>query len=312
MHRPRHYQATHRLSARPTTVFGRLALLVPVLSLAAVPTIAGVTGVTGSAAGAATPRIYFGIDGTAKNLPKMSVHVYSQITRKVPPAGARMITMGTGGVHWAAVAAAKPGSATYANLVRWADTLKTRPGPIFLTVAHEPEASGQRAFGTAAQYIAAYRHVVTIFRGRGVKNVQWTWQMSAYSFHVPSSDPRAAARWYPGNAYVNDVAGDGYNWSGCRHTPVRQMSFIAGPMVAFARAHGKGAILGEFGDGIGPTRAQWLKNAKAYFIANANTFRAAYYFDHAESWAGCSWIINTAADVAAIESIARDSHFTTA
>ena len=307
MESTRHHRGKHRMTARPRSLFGRLALVVPVLSLAAVPAI---TGVTGSSAAAAGPKIYFGIDGSASNLAPMSVHVYSQINRKVPDANARMITMGTGGVHWAALAAAEPGSQTYSNLARWADTLKTRSGPIFLTVAHEPEASGQKAYGSAAQYQAAFRHVVSIFRARGVKNVQWTWQMTAYSFHVKSSDPRAAIKWYPGDAYVDDVGADGYNWSGCRHTPVQQISDIAAPVVAFARAHGKGVVLPEFGDGIGPTRAQWLANAKAYFIANINTIRAAYYFDHAESWAGCSWIINNPTDVAALNSIAHDPHFT--
>jgi hypothetical protein len=303
----RHHQGKHRMTARPKSLFGRLALVVPVLSLAAVPAL---TGVTGSSAAAAGPRIYFGTDGSASGLAAMSVHVYSQINRNLPPANARMITMGTGGVHWAAVAAAAPGSSTYANLVRWAEALKSRPGPIFLTVAHEPEAASLHGYGTGAQYAAAFRHVVSIFRSQGVTNVKWTWQMTSYSFHVPSSDPRYAPKWYPGDAYVDDVGADGYNWSGCKHSPVRPFSYIAGPVIDWARAHGKGVVLGEFGDGAGPARAAWLLAAKQFMIANSGTFRAAYYFNHFEPTAGCNWQIKGTADVAAINSIARDPHFT--
>jgi hypothetical protein len=306
MHQFHHHAPRHR-AVVPPKGRRRLALALPAAGLVVATAITGL----GSSAAATTSKIYFGVDGTsskAARVAPMSVHTYSQYN--LNPPNARMITMGNGNLSWNSVASAKPGSATYNDFVRWADVLKARTGPTLLTFSHEPEATGQKRFGNAAGFIAAWRHVVDIFRAQGAKNVQWTWQMTAYSFHVKSSDPRAAIKWYPGDAYVDDVGADGYNWSGCRHTPVQQISDIAAPVVAFARAHGKGVVLPEFGDGIGPTRAQWLANAKAYFIANINTIRAAYYFDHAESWAGCSWIINNPTDVAALNSIAHDPHFT--
>jgi hypothetical protein len=277
-------------------------VVVAVSGVAAGTVLAGGAG-TGAAA---TPKIYFGIDGTASNMPVMSKHAYGQLNGNVPVA--RMITMGSGGVHWSALAAAQRGSSAYTNLTRWADALKTRSGPIYLAVAHEPEAKALRSYGSSAQYAAAYRHVVTVFRSLGVTNVRWTWQMTANSFFVKSSDPRSAPTWYPGNGYVDDVAIDGYNWAGCRGGTTQQLSAIAAPALKFARANGKGLLLGEFGTGPS-ARSQWLQNAKAFLITNNQTIRAAYYFDHFYSASGCNWELTSSADISALKSIAADSHF---
>jgi hypothetical protein len=295
----------HRATVTRRSRRRRVAAIVPAASLAIA---AGLTGLQGPAAAATVNKIYFGIDGTrAAAAPAMSTHAYSQINQHVPTA--RMITMGSAGMHWATITAAKPGSTAYADLVRWADTIKTRPGPIFLAFAHEPEAAADRSYGTAAQYVAAWRHVVDIFRAQGVKNVKWTWQMTGYAFAVSGSDPRAANKWYPGDSYVDEVGADTYNWSNCRGGAVRQLSDADGPAVQFAKAHGKGAVLGEFGTGPSAQRAQWLRNAEAFFVANAATFRAVYYFDHSET-GGCNWLLTSGADVGALYAIARDTHFT--
>jgi hypothetical protein len=300
---------TSQLAARTRFGFSRRRSLVRRIALGC-----GVLGLSAGAAlsaaptaSSATPKIYFGLVGTASNLPLMSSHAYSQINKKVP--NARMITMGSNGVHWSALAAAAPGSVVYNELVSWATTLKTRPGPIFLTIGHEPESKSYTAYGTSAQYVLAFRHVVNIFRSLGVTNVQWTWQMTSYAFVVGSSDSRYALKWYPGDTYVDDVAADAYNWSDCRGGPWEELSQAETPALQFARAHGKGAILGEFGSGPGPKRAQWLKNAEAFLVANANTFRAAYYFDVPNATA-CNWQITSSSDVAALSSIIKDPHFT--
>jgi hypothetical protein len=298
---------THRGARGRTSLRRRVAMALPVMSLVAA---AALTGTTNPAGAATTPKIYFGIVGNAAaGAPPLSLHRYAQLSGKPPIA--RMITMGPAGLHWSAISAAGPGSATYANLVRWADTLKTRPGPIFLAFAHEPESTGFHAYGTAAQYVAAWRHVVGVFRAQGATNVQWTWQMTSYAFEVPASDPRAAAKWYPGDAYVDDVGADGYDWSACRGGPMRQLSAVDGPAVAFAKAHGKGAVLGEFGASAGPQRAQWIRNAGAFMLANASVFRAAYYFDEFDAGTnGCNWLLSSTADRNALYAIARDaSHF---
>jgi hypothetical protein len=305
MHQFHRHNPRHRAVA-PSQTRRRLALALPAAGLVVATAVTGL----GTSAAATTSKIYFGVDGSSSKAARetpMSDHAYSQYTRNPP--NARMITMGNGNLSWNSVAGAKPGSSVYNDFVRWADVLKARPGPILLTFSHEPEASGQKRFGSSAGFIAAWRHVVDIFRAQGVRNVQWTWQMTAFSFRARSSDSRAANKWYPGDAYVDNVAGDAYNWSACRGGGLQQLSTVASGLLAFARAHHKGAVLGEYGTGPGASRAPWLRNAAAFLIQNANTFRAAYYFDHTNG-SGCSWGLTSSTDINTLASLSRDPHFT--
>jgi mannan endo-1,4-beta-mannosidase len=62
-------------------------------------------------------------------------------------------------------------------------------------------------------YIAAWRHVVTVFRGQGALNVTWLWTVNVAiiaSGDSPSNGVGAATPWWPGNAWVDWVGVDGY------------------------------------------------------------------------------------------------------
>lgn len=236
-------------------------------------------------------------------------HKYSMFSRNVPTAA--MITVGSDGTKWAQVAQAAPGSSLYNDIVRWAQTLKTR-GPVMLAYDHEPEASKRAGMGTPADYIAAYRHVESIFDQQGAKNIIWTWQMTANAFRVKATDPRAAANYYPGDAWVDNVGADAYNWLGCAgigNKTTLEFSQVAGPAVAFARAHGKTASFPEWGSQDFPGRAQWLQNAQQFFVQNADVITAAFYFNVPPTGAfasSCHWFLSSPADLAAFRAIAID------
>ena len=60
---------------------------------------------------------------------------------------------------------------------------------------------------TAAEFIAAWRHIVDVFRADGASNVRWVW--------TPNETDRGTPGFrdlYPGNAYVDWVGIDGYNF----------------------------------------------------------------------------------------------------
>jgi mannan endo-1,4-beta-mannosidase len=57
----------------------------------------------------------------------------------------------------------------------------------------------------AATFVAAWRHIVTLFRDEGAQNVTWLWTINT---DTPSTRP-IAERW-PGKAYVTWVGIDGY------------------------------------------------------------------------------------------------------
>jgi beta-mannanase len=64
---------------------------------------------------------------------------------------------------------------------------------------------------TGAAYIAAWRHIHDLVRLAGASNVNFVW---CPSVDLPGTTPIAA--FYPGDAYVDWIALDGYNWGTSR------------------------------------------------------------------------------------------------
>jgi beta-mannanase len=96
----------------------------------------------------------------------------------------------------------------------WAKGMKDYGHPVLLAFAQEMQESNYPwGFGvngnTAAQYIAAYRHVHDRFKQAGAANVQWVW--------TPDQDDSGSSRppltdFYPGDAYVDWLSVDVYNF----------------------------------------------------------------------------------------------------
>ena len=57
----------------------------------------------------------------------------------------------------------------------------------------------------AQTFVAAWRHIVTLFRAQGAENVTWLWTVQA---ETPQTGP--IADWWPGKSYVTWVGIDGY------------------------------------------------------------------------------------------------------
>jgi len=57
----------------------------------------------------------------------------------------------------------------------------------------------------ASTFVAAWRHIVTLFRSQGADNVTWLWTLQA---DRPGTGP--VADWWPGASYVTWVGIDGY------------------------------------------------------------------------------------------------------
>jgi beta-mannanase len=93
--------------------------------------------------------------------------------------------------------------------------------PVGIRFAHEMNGPwypwGTRGAASPQTYVAAWRHVVKIFRALGATNVTWMWTVNIINnahgskARIPSPGP-----WWPGSSYVNWVGIDGYylkpNW----------------------------------------------------------------------------------------------------
>jgi hypothetical protein len=239
------------------------------------------------------------------------VHRYGNFSGKVPKA--KMITVRSS-ASWQSTANLKSGSAAYADVVRWADTIKARSGKIYVAFHHEPESQASSKFGNATDYKAAFRRIVTIFRNRGANNVIWTWQMTDWAFRTSSSDRQYAAKWYPGDAYVDVVGADPYNWYTCGAGQGRWMSLkaLTDPLLAFAKAHGKQAALPEFASQRNSRRASWLTDARDYLAAHDSTIAAVFYYNERPmnpASQDCTWKLSTSTEWSAMRSMARNSSF---
>ncbi|MDX6679634.1 MAG: hypothetical protein QOE31_3686 [Solirubrobacteraceae bacterium] len=100
-----------------------------------------------------------------------------------------------------------------AYITTWALSLKLLGSPIYLRPMHEFNGdwypwSGATNGNTPAQFVDAWRHMVDIFHRTGASNVHFVW--SPNNIDVPASNRMES--YYPGDAYVDVLAVDGYNW----------------------------------------------------------------------------------------------------
>lgn len=158
---------------------------------------------------------------------------------------------------WARIAS----GADDARLDECAKELNALGGTVEFSFQHEPETNTGAlpgGAGTPTDYIAAYRHVVDRMRYD---------QLNAR--YVPifmAITPRNGrmTTWYPGDAWVDGVGYDGYNWYGC----VRPSGPWVTPSLVFAAAHnfalsrGKPMVIAEWGTGEDPAtpgrKGQWI------------------------------------------------------
>lgn len=97
-------------------------------------------------------------------------------------------------------------------LHQWAHDAAAWNSPFYLRFAHEmngnwyPWAAGVNG-NTPGDYVAAWRHIVGIFRQEQATNVRWVWSANV---EYAGSTPFASV--YPGDTWVDWVALDGYNW----------------------------------------------------------------------------------------------------
>jgi beta-mannanase len=143
----------------------------------------------------------------------------------------------------------------------WAAGLRAAGGPVLLRFDHEmngnwsawsPGVNGQ----TAAGFVAAWRHVHDIFAAAGASNVQWVWSPNVvYNGSVPLADL------YPGDAYVDRVGIDGYNWgtSDRDHNWQSFASVFDATLAQVAQLTSRPAMIAEVASTeVGGDKAAWI------------------------------------------------------
>ena len=175
-----------------------------------------------------------------------------------------------------------------------ADASRAWKRPIYIRFAHEMNI-GASGFGpgqngnTAADFIAAWRHVVTIFRQQGATNAEWVW-----SPNVDCGGRCPFTSLYPGDAWVDWVALDGYNYSSVDNVPWESFDQIFRPSYAEMTAlTSKPMMIAETASAEqGGNKAQWITQTFADIAQSYPQIHAVVWFDRVKE---TDWTVNSSA-----------------
>jgi len=145
-----------------------------------------------------------------------------------------LVQMDPDNVSVAAIASGK----SDAYLSDFAETVRAFHRPVILSFGHEMNGdwySWSNQHTSPAVFVAAWRHIVRLFRAEGARNVTWLWAVNVINAQNDVPSPRP---WWPGDSYVTWVGIDGYY--------LRRSSTFAslfGPTIAAVRALTRDPIL---------------------------------------------------------------------
>ena len=220
-------------------------------------------------------------------------------------------------ISWRSIANAKPGSRLHNEMVELARDVRNLDGDVWIAFHHEPEAGNFEDYGNSGDFIAAWRKIHGVFEQQNA-DAEWVWTMTAWSFNVKDSDKRAAEKWYPGDAFVDYLGADAYNWNQCRNQRETWSELEASlrGFLEFSDAHPtKQLVLPEFGsaEGSSGAKAGWLNRAAAFLKEsdNADRFAAVLYFSSEHKGVPrCNWWADSSTSALnAARNIAQDPFF---
>ncbi len=222
-------------------------------------------------------------------------------------------------IAWSEYADAVPGDARYEEIAEMARAFGRLGSVKSLAFHHEPDAT-DGAFGTPAEFIAAYRNVVSIMRAHGPADLEFAWILTAYSFGRPPSDPFHAGAFYPGDDVVDIIGLDGYNWAGCRagmNTSWASPTEIFGAARDFAALHPfKDVMIAEVATDEDPSdgnrKTQWIEDLQTMLLSPAYSQFTSVLWFHAPDPVStdCEWWIDSSApSLAAVHAMAQAPAF---
>jgi hypothetical protein len=138
----------------------------------------------------------------------------------------------------------------------FADSVRDYGQPVVIGFGHEMNADWYSwGYGhvPAPTFVAAWRHIVTLFRKQGADNVTWLWTINA---DRPGTGPIKS--WWPGANYVDWVGIDGYYVR-----PSDNFDTVFGATIAKVRMFTlKPVLLSE--TAVGPAAGQFSKIANLF------------------------------------------------
>lgn len=184
-------------------------------------------------------------------------------------------------ISWDSAKSTEVSAGWYDNMIRTrARGLKALPSKVFLRWFWEMDgaSNGWQAVSAPA-YVAAWQHIYNLFQQEGATNVAFVWSPNAWGVQIGT-----AQAFYPGNAYVDWIAGDGYNWAPKRPgDPWLSFTNVFSAFYNWAETMNKPLMIAETGamERNPGEKAQWVKDMGTSLKVNFPKVRALVYFDHA-------------------------------
>jgi Glycosyl hydrolase family 26 len=142
-----------------------------------------------------------------------------------------------------------------AELSADARTAAAFSGRVLLRYAQEMNGSWfPRRSADPAAFVAAWIHIVKIFRASGADNVAFVWTPSVGVAGTEPIEP-----YFPGDAFVDYVGLDGYNWGSTRWQSFGQI--FAEDYRRISELSERPFIIGETASAPGAGKAEWIRNA---------------------------------------------------
>ena len=184
-------------------------------------------------------------------------------------------------------------------LSAYAKAVRTYRHPVILSFGHEMNGhwySWAYTHTSPAVFVAAWRHIVTLFRSLGAQNVTWLWTINTIhkKTGVPSPGP-----WWPGKSYVNWVGVDGYYTS-----PSSVFASVFGPTIVYLRTLTHDPIL-ITETSAAPTAIQPAKIADLFAGIHLYGLLGFVWFDAVAKW---DWRLSSPEAFAALRQGAEADH----
>jgi len=181
-----------------------------------------------------------------------------------------LVQLQPNGVSLASIAAG--GSDTF--LRSYADAVVAFGHPVILSFGHEMNGtwySWGDGHTPPATFVAAWRHVVRVFRAAGAANVTWLWTVNSVTGAASS-----LIRWWPGAAWVDWTGIDGYYFRA-----TNTFDSVFGSTIADIRTFSSAPLLiAETAVGTNPDRASQID---ALFAGvRAERLAGVVWFDEAQ------------------------------
>jgi Glycosyl hydrolase family 26 len=136
----------------------------------------------------------------------------------------------------------------------FADSVREFGHPVVIGFGHEMNATWYSwGYGhvRASTFVAAWRHIVSLFRSQGADNVTWLWTINQ---DLKNTGPMVS--WWPGAGYVTWVGIDGYYYR-----PSDTFASVFGKTIAQVRAFtSKPVLLSETAVGPSPDQAAKIRD----------------------------------------------------